>query len=173
MKNRLFNIVSLSSNQRRLNDPVSIITGGVAVLTQLFPNIFGGARKRLTETDWLTILPGAGYWTTSLRNYLKARIHYDVDYVNNALQFTKDFVFERPMEICGLTDWGGSASPRYEACYQSFLQKLQTEKNTGGQSPVGITPGGYGLTANYSSLIPLAIGAAALVILMKTPKRKK
>jgi len=172
MRKNYFHIATLQSRHRSLKDPVTILTGGVALLSQLFPNIFGGARKRLTESDWVTILPGAGYWTTTLRNYLKSRIHYDVDYVNNALQFTKDFVYERPMEVCGLTNWGGAASPRFAGCYASFLEKLQTEKNTGGTSPVGITPGGYGGTIDYSTLMPLAIGAVALVLLMKSKKKK-
>lgn len=161
---RLFDIITLSSSHRRLNDPVSIITGGIAVLSQLFPNIFGGSRKRLTESDWLQLLPGAGYWTTSLRNYLKARIHYDTDYTNNTLQFSKNFVYENASQICG--------GPYTDACYSKFLQMLKTETQTGGNSPIGITPGGYGGTIDYSTLMPLAIGAVAIVLLMKSKKKK-
>jgi hypothetical protein len=172
---RLFDIVTLSSNHRRLNDPVTVITSGIAVLSQLFPNIFGGSRKRLTESDWMTLLPGAGYWTTSLRNYLQLHIHYDVDYPGNVLQFTKNFVYERPSELCGLSSWGtGTQSGNnFTKCYQNFLLKLQTEKNTGGNSPIGITPGGYGGTLDYSTLVPIAIGAVAIVLLMKSKKKKR
>jgi hypothetical protein len=48
---------------------------------------------------------------------------------------------------------------------------LQQETYTGGTSPVGVTPGGYGLSADYSTLMPLAIGAIALVFLMKSKKK--
>lgn len=163
MKTRLFDIVTLSSNHSRLADPATILTAGVAVLTQLFPNIFGGNRKKLTESDWLQLLPGAGYWTTSLRNYLKAHITYDVDYTNNIIPFTKYFVDDNKNQICG-----GSYT---DACYSKFLGMLDTEKKTGGMDPVGITPGGYGGTVNYSTLMPLAIGAIALVFLMKSKKK--
>lgn len=166
---RLFDIVTLSSSHRRLADPITIITGGLGVLTQLFPNIFGGGRKRLTDADWLELLPGSGYWTTALRNYLKATIHYDNN-LENMQQFTKNFVYERPGEICGVTGWNGSD---FMQCYSKFLKILQTEKNTGGNSPVGITPGGYGQTIDYSTLMPLAIGAVALILVMKSKKRKK
>jgi len=176
MKNRLFDIMTLSSKQFLSEgenvEPITILTSGVAILSQIFPNIFGGNRKRLTEAMWLQLLPGAGYWTTSLRNYLQARIHYDVDYPKNVLQFTKDFVYERPGEVCGLKDWGGPASPKFAACYESFLAKLSDEKNTGGQSPIGITPGGYGMTTNYSALVPIALGALALIVVMKSKKKR-
>ena len=160
---RFFDIVTLSANHKRLSDPVTVITSGVAILSQLFPNIFGGNRKRLTETDWLQLFPGAGYWTTSLRNYLKAHIHYDTDYTANVLQYSKDFVYNNASQLCG--------GVYTDACYSKFLGMLQTEKNTGGNSPIGITPGGYGLTTDYSTLVPLAIGALALVFLMKSKKK--
>lgn len=182
MKNRLFNIVSLSSNQRRLGDPVTILTGGVAVLTQLFPNIFGGARKRLSDSDWLTLIPGAGYWSTKLRNYLKTRIHYDTDFTANVQPFTLQFVSENHALICPRTytfqnppgsNPGGGGSQGWLPCYQKLLSLLQQETATGGNAPIGITPGGFGGSLDYSTLVPLAIGAAILVILMKTPKKKK
>ena len=160
--NRLFDIVTLS-DRSRLADPITILTGSIAVLSQLFPNIFGGNRRRLTESDWIQLLPGAGYWTTSLRNYLKARIHYDTDYQTNILQYSKNFVYENASELCG-----GTYS---ENCYSNFLQKLKTETATGGNAPIGITPGGYGQTLNPSLLIPLAVGAVVLVLAMKAKKK--
>jgi hypothetical protein len=179
MKNRLFDIVTLSS-RGRLGDPVTILTGGLAVLSQIFPNIFGGGRKRLTDSDWLQMLPGAGYWTQKLRNYLKARIHYDVDYTTNVEPFTLQFVSENHNQICPRTytfqtppgsNPGGNGTASWLPCYQQLLSKLQQETYTGGTSPVGVTPGGYGLTADYSTLMPLAIGAIALVFLMKSKKK--
>jgi hypothetical protein len=164
MNRNTFHIATLQSRHSSLKDPVTILTSGVAILSQLFPNIFGGSRKRLTESDWLTLLPGAGYWTTSLRNYLKARIHYDTDYTNNILQYSKNFVYENASQIC--------KGAYTESCYSSFLNLLKTETQTGGNSPVGITPGGYGQTIDYSTLMPLAIGAIALVLLLKSKKKK-
>lgn len=181
MKKRLFDIVTLSSRQSRLADPITILTGGVAVLSQLFPNIFGGARKRLTDSDWLTLIPGAGYWSTKLRNYLKTRIHYDVDFANNVQPFTIHFVSLNHELICPRTytfqnppgSNPGGTNENWSVCYSRLLSLLQQEAYTGGNSPIGITPGGYGGTLNYSSFVPLAIGAAVLVILMKTPKKRK
>jgi hypothetical protein len=180
MKTRLFDILTLSANHKRLNDPITILTGGVAVLSQLFPNIFGGARKRLTESDWLQLIPGAGYWSTKLRNYLKTRIQYDTDFTANIQPFTLDFVSQNHSLICPRTytfqnppgnNPGGGGSQGWLPCYQSLLVLLQKENQTGGQSPVGITPGGYGGTIDYSTILPLAVGAFALVLLMKSKKR--
>ena len=179
-KTRLFDILTLSSNYRRLKDPLTILTSGVAVLTQIFPNIFGGGRKRLTDDMWLELLPGAGYWTNELRSYLKKHIHYDVDFQKNVKPFTLNFVAENNAQICPGTytfqnppgnNPGGGGAAGWLPCYERLLQILQQEKYTGGTSPVGITPGGYGLTANYQTLVPIAIGAAALILLMKSKKR--
>ena len=98
MKTRLFEIQTLSEG-RRLADPVTIITGGLALLSSLFPNIFGGARRRLTSAYWLQLMPGNGYWTTALRNHLENTIHYDTD-VANIQPFTKYFVHENQASIC-------------------------------------------------------------------------
>lgn len=182
MKNssRLFDILTLSSNHRSLKDPLTILTGGVAVLTQIFPNIFGGGRKLLTEDNWLQLIPGAGYWTNELRNYLKSRIKYDIDFAPNIKNFTLQFVSENHNQICPGTytfqtipgeNPGGGGAAGWLPCYERLLQILQEEKQTGGNKPIGITPGGYGLTADYSTLVPLAIGAVALVFLMKSKKR--
>jgi hypothetical protein len=180
MLKRKFDILTLSS-RGRLQDPVTILTGGLAVVSQLFPNIFGGARKRLTENDWLQMLPGAGYWTQKLRNYLKGRILYDVDYAPNIESYSLQFVSENHNQICPRTytfqtppgtNPGGGGAAGWLPCYQQLLSLLQQETYSGGTSPVGITPGGYGLTADYSTLMPLAIGAIALVFLMKSKKKK-
>lgn len=186
MRKNYFHIATLQSRHRNLKegenvDPVTILTGGVAILSQLFPNIFGGGRKRLTDADWIQLIPGAGYWSTKLRNYLKARIHYDVDFPVNVQNMTLQFVSENHNQICPRTytfqnppgpNPGGGGSQGWLPCYQKLLTILQTENNTGGQSPIGITPGGFGGTLDYSTLMPLAIGAIALVILMKSKKKK-
>jgi hypothetical protein len=179
-QNRLFDILTLSSSHRRLKDPITILTAGVAVLGQIFPNIFGGGRKRLTDEMWLELLPGAGYWTNELRSYLKTRIHYDVDFAKNVKPFTMQFVADNNAAICPGTytfqnppgtNPGGGGAAGWLPCYERLLQLLQQEKYTGGTSPIGITPGGYGLTADYSTILPLAIGAVALVFLMKSKKK--
>lgn len=161
---RLFDIITLSSKHSRLNDPVTIITSGIAVLSQLFPNIFGGGRKQLTNDDWLQLIPGAGYWSTRLREYLKTRIRYDVDFSRNVLPFSQQFAFDNRATICG--------TKNNEQCYAAFLELLRTESQTGGQSPIGITPGGIGQTINYSTLVPIAIGGVLLVLLMNSKKKK-
>ena len=48
---------------------------------------------------------------------------------------------------------------------------LEKEKLTGGTSPVGLTPGGFGATLDYSTLLPLAVGAFVLVMIMKKKKQ--
>lgn len=181
MNRNYFHIATLQSRHRSLKDPVTILTGGVALLSQLFPNIFGGARKRLTENDWTLLIPGAGYWSTRLRNYLKARIQYDTDFTANVQPYTLQFVSENHQQICPRTytfqnppgsNPGGGGSQGWLPCYEKLLSILQTESNTGGNSPIGITPGGFGGSLDYSTLMPLAIGAIALVVLMKSKKKK-
>lgn len=174
--NRLFDILTLSANHKSLNDPVTVITAGVSVLSQLFPNIFGGSRKKLSESDWLALMPGAGYWTTQLRNYLKARINYDVDFTTNVQPFTNNFIYDNRKQICpNIPDscWTYNQTGSCTQCVQTFYNILSKEKSTGGNSPVGITPGGYGMTLDYSTLIPIAIGGVILVMLMKNKKGKK
>lgn len=166
-----FSILTLSDNNRyqiksRLGDPISIITAGASVLNSLFPNIFGGNRKELTNSMWLELIPGSGYYTTALRNYLKTRIKYDVDFVTNALPFSQQFAFN-------LRD-SGELCPNCDntQAYQNFLNVLNKEKQTGGNLPIGQTPGGFGSTLDLSTLVPLAIGGVVLVMLMKNKKRK-
>ena len=164
-----FRILTLSDNNRyrtRLADPVSVITAGIGILSSIFPNIFGGNRKRLTEEMWLQLIPGSGYYTTGLRNYLKSRIHYDVDFTTNALPFSQAYAY-------GLRDSGElCANCNNTQAYQNFLTVLNKEKQTGGNQPIGQTPGGLGSTMDLSTLVPLAIGGVVLVMLMKSKKKK-
>lgn len=170
---RLFDIVTLSSRDRGLADPVSVITGGVAILSQIFPNIFGGGRRRLNNQDWLQLFPGAGYWTTALRNYLESRIHYDVD-LKNIQPFTNDFIWDNRKQICpGVPDscWTYNQPGSCLECVQALYKALDQEKKTGGNSPVGLTPGGIGQTIDWSLVAPLAIGGVFLALAIKKKKR--
>lgn len=163
---RKFEIITLRDYQR-LSDPVSIITGGVALLTQLFPNIFGGGRKELTEADWNTLIPGSGYWTVKLRNYLKSRIKYDVDFTNNVQPFTIQFVADNKQGICPTFN---TDNHNWTACYQKFLQMLKEEQQTGGQSPVGQTPG-ISAGIDWNTILPIAlIGVVAVAVFKRGNK---
>ena len=184
--NRLFEIQTLSDcgNPHVYNrlgqsgppgqpvDPFAVITGGIGVLSNLFPNIFGGARKKLTSADWLQLIPGSGHWTTKLRNYLAIRIHYDVDAVANIQPFTVTFVWNNGAQICGHAKgtWGAAGPDTEQKCMQRFFDILREEQRTGGTSPIGQTPGGFGSTINYESLILLGGG---LLLAMAVFKKKK
>lgn len=172
MKNGQFEIVTLSDRQfGKLGDPVTVITAGISLLTSLFPNIFGGNRKRLTDADYVSLLPGSGYWTTRLRDYLKSRIQYDVDWVTNVEPFSAQFAYYRRDENQGFCD--ECSNPE---AVKALYNLIREESNTGGNSPVGQVPGGYGSTLDYSTLIPIVIGGLALVLIMKkkkTTRRKK
>jgi len=171
-KKKLFGIMTLSDNNR-LNDPVSVITAGVTLLSSLFPNIFGGGRKRLTDADWLELIPGSGYWTTALRNKLKSAINYNNN-LDNIQPFTRYFVDEHRSEIIPtLPPYPAQINEtQYQAAFTKFMKILEQERNTGGTSPIGQTPGGIGGTLDYSTIVPLAIGAFALIMVMKSKKRK-
>lgn len=162
---RLFEIQTLSDYNRLGNggggvDPFTIITGSLAVLTGLFPGIFGGSRKRLTDRDWMTLFPGNGMWTVRLRNYLKNTIHYDTDW-SNVEPFTRNFVYE---------NMGAIPGANFTAKFKNFLEIIAEEKYTGGGSG-GHIPGIPG-TLDWSTLIPLALGAGLLIVIMKKKKKK-
>ena len=144
-------------------DPVTIITGGLAIVQQFFPNLFGGGRKKLTSADWNQLIPGNGSWTVRLRNRLAETINYDSDLGNIEL-YTRYFVIDNKNQICG-------AGVSDSECYKTFLGILKQETFSGGSSPVGNVPGYFG-TIDYQSLIPYAIGAVALVYILKNKKRK-
>ncbi|MBK9285052.1 MAG: hypothetical protein IPM51_12165 [Sphingobacteriaceae bacterium] len=173
MKNRMYEIVTLQ-DRNNLADPVSIITGGVAVLSQIFPNIFGGGRRRLNSQDWIQLIPGSGFWSTKLRQYLEARIHYDAD-LGNIQPFTAAFVWDNRRQICPAVQdscWEYNKPESCIECMRAFYAILNEESRTGGMSPVGQTPGGFGQTINWSAVLPIAIGGVVLVMAMKTKKRK-
>jgi len=182
MKNsRMFDIVTLSDNNKgqvfmknNLNDVVTILTSAAGLLSQIFPNLFGGGKKKLNDSDWLTIIPGAGYWTTELRNYLKTKIQNDTA-LSRVQEYTRYFVDEQRSNIdSNLPPYPAYiSSEKFNQVYTKFLSILEQEKLTGGTSPVGLVPGGMGSTFNIQALAPLLIGGIALVALMKSKKRKR
>lgn len=168
MNDRKFEILTLSdcigceSTYSNLGDPIAIITGGVAILQGLFPNIFGGGRRELTQGDWLQMFPGSGMWTVRLRNYLARTIHYDSD-LGNIEEFTRNFVYE---------NMGSIAGANFTAKYSTFLAIIQEEKFSGGASPFGNIPGiqaGF----NYQAMIPYALGGLVLVFLFRKKKGRR
>lgn len=170
---RLFEIQTLSDNIT-LNDPVTVITGAAGVLLQLFPNIFGGNRKRLTDSDWLQLLPGNGTLTTALRNYLKTRIHYDVDVYKMAgdktsIQlYTEIFADENEDLWCPTKGcWKGSVS------MPIFYSILQKEALTGGTQPYGSVPGFISGFNDVNLQTILLIGGGLLLLFALNKKKRK
>lgn len=162
---RDFEILTLSDHNlgkyRGLRDPVSIITGGVALLQGIFPSLFGGGRRKLTSADWIMMFPGSGAWTVRLRNRLSETIHYDSD-LQNIEPFTRYFVDDNKLAICG-------PGVSFNECYSIFLGIIEQEKFTGGKFPIGVVPG---LTRglDYASILPFAIGGIILVFLLRKKK---
>jgi hypothetical protein len=174
---RPFKIQTLSDRSySRLGDPITVITGSVALLSQLFPNIFGGTRRRLTEQDWLQIIPGNGYWTSGLRNYLKGIIKYDTDVTKivagtgktNLEWMTYGFVTQNKFNL-----YGPQGCSNFQDCMPAFYEILKKEAVGGGQQtggPPGYLPGvGFSIPTEW-----LLIGAGVLVVIMsKKRKRRK
>lgn len=174
-KNKLFDILTLSDcvgcddsyqnnklfpfTRPRLGDPVTIITGGIGILSQLFPGLFGVARRRLNPSDWIKLFPGDGEWTVKLRTYLASRIHYDVD-LKNIQPFTDiEFITEYRNQIPGC---GGKAD---QNCIQSLYSILQQEQRAQ-------TPGGAYYTEPTSNLSLLLLGVGALFLITQANKKK-
>ena len=153
-------------------DPVTIITGGVALVSSIFPNLFGGGRKALTSSDWNNLLPGSGYWTSLLRSYLSKSIKYDSD-IKNMEKFTGYFVWDNRQTICPETP--SSCFP-YDnphlcpECMNKFFNLLKKESVTGGNSPVGQFPGGVG-TLDLTTLLLFGAGIVAVIAVAKKKKR--
>lgn len=153
-------------------DPITIITGGVGLLSSVFPNLFGGGRKRLTDQDWLQMFPGSGYWTVNLRNSLKNSIHYDSD-LGNVEKFTGYFVWQNRSTIC--PNVPSSCFPYDNPhlcpdCMNKFFELMRKERTTGGQNPVGTFPGGIGGSINYEQV--LVYGGIALLAFTLLKKKK-
>lgn len=174
MRNKkLFEIATLSDhvgwiddhqNYNNLSEPIAIITGGVAILQSIFPNLFGGGRRVLTTQDWTQMFPGNGAWTVRLRNYLANTIHYDAD-LTNISPFTRNFVFDNKVALCGV-------GVPFNNCFQTFLQIIEQEKFSGGTFPVGQIPGIAG-AFNYQAFLPWVIGGLALVLVVRAGGRRR
>lgn len=188
MRNNRFNILALSdyqgssySDPQRLGDLTEIITGGVGFLQSVFPNIFGGGRKRLNTSDWMQLIPGSGYWSNLYRGYMQSRIHYDVDFTTWARNFTMDFIFDHKNQICPevpFSCWqviGEFSDPNggYQCtpCFTKFSQILQEESYSGGSYPVGNVPG-FQAGFNFTAMAPYLIGGLALVLLLNKKKKR-
>ena len=168
---RPFKIQTLSDRSySRLGDPVTIITGSVALLGQLFPNIFGGSRIRMTDAMWLQIIPGNGYWTDRLRNYLKTKIHFNTDVQKvvagtggqtNLQWATKAFVNENQ----SLLGFGSDQMDK-------FYERLRIEGRGGGTQtggPPSYLPGlGFSIPTEW-----LLIGAGVLVVILSKKRRRR
>jgi len=159
------------------DDPVAIITAGTALISTLFPNLFGGGRVRLTDADWVKLFPGNGYWTVQLRNYLSKGIHWNVD-LNNIAAFTRYFVDENAGQICPEFGVAGGSPPAWpnqqtrNDCIQKFFELMRQESFTGGKEPFGQYPGGWaGGTVDWKSVIPIVAVGAVMLIALKGKKR--
>jgi hypothetical protein len=176
---RLFEIQTLSDrNYKRLGDPVTIITGGLALLTSLFPSIFGGSRKTLTNEDWLKLLPGNGYLTSSLRSTLQSRIHYDVDVYKvdpNTGKTNMELVTIYHAQHTAL-DWcpDGSCQGNPESVLMpKYYALLRKESVSGGTSPIGTVPGFISGFGGLDLSTILLIGGGLFLLLTLTKKKSK
>jgi len=162
-----FKIQTLS-NYVRLSDPVTIITAAAAALTQIFPNIFGGNRKRLSDADWNQIIPGNGYWTTALRNYLKTRIHYNTD-VQKIVAGTSETYLQAMTKAFHFNNVNNVRT--MFPTLTEFYAELKKESAGGGTqtAPPGNIPGvGIGIPTEY-----LLIGAGVIILMMARKKNRR
>jgi hypothetical protein len=173
---RPFKIQTLSDRSySRLGDPIvvsTVITAGASLLGQLFPNIFGGTRKRLNDQDWLQLIPGNGLWTTRLRNYLKAIIKYDTDLTKivagtgetNLQVFTRYFAYENKIAL------GLGSYPNNKTIEPPFFDILKKEASgiPSSNVPGYISGTGFSIPTEW-----LLIGAGVLVLVMAKKKRRR
>lgn len=158
-----------------LNDPVSVILGGTAVISQLLPNLFGA--ERATAADFEKLFPGSGFWTVKFRNYLQSAIKYKKDISRDILMYTTQFVIDNNNSICPGTytfqqQPGSNPGGSWNPCIEKFYTILRQEAATGGAAPIGsIAPGLSGI--NWSEILPYAIGGIGLIILLQGRKKRK
>lgn len=163
-------------------DPTIVITGGLTVAQQLFPNLFGSNRRPITDQDWDSLFPGGGYWSTLLKSYLKSRCHYDVDmkfmYPGNfgsggswSRGYIAQFVLENRASICPNQPdscWSGTIC---QPCMTAFQKILSQEGLTGGTQPAGIFPGMSG-GIDWTTIALIGGGIFLVAALTKKGKRK-
>lgn len=192
--NRLFEIQTLSECKPGLRDssrlgfdPIILVTGGYALAQSLFPNLFGNQRKPITDSDWNSLFPGSGYWTTLLKKYCANRIKYDVD-MRYLYPFEKsrgaiaDFVVANANAICPdhtpSARWGGTGTDPgcwssgqselvCQPCMAAFQKLLAAEqRGAGTQFPPGET-------FNMQTLLLVGGGVLLLAFLSKRKRSKK
>jgi hypothetical protein len=172
----MFDIVTLSDrNYSRLADPVTIITGGIGLLQSLFPNIFGGARHRLTDSDWLQLIPGNGIVTNALRNYLKTRIHYseDLQKIDPGSGFPNLEAFTRYYAGHFVNTWcpdGSCQGNPPEVLMPKFYDILRRESI--GQSPIGTIPGFFPGGSTDWGTVAIIGGLVVLFLALNKGKKK-
>lgn len=183
--NRLFEIQTLSEkrcfkdygnlkNGGTPVDPITIITGGLAMVSQLFPNIFGGSRQAMTQAYLDNIFPGSGYWTVKLKAYLKEKTRYTVDAkywypFENQSGYIADFAY------INRAQYAPDCSTFKDCAWGKFLNLLKQESLTGGNQPVGNfpgLPGGIG-SIDWQTLLLFGGGAFLLFALMNKKKTRK
>jgi len=182
--NRLFEIQTLSDCTPRLKnyinlrngetpmDPITIITGGLAVLTQLFPSLFGQPAIPMTDADWVKMFPGNGYWTSLYRNYIKSKIPNTRD-LWRLERFTGYFVWDNRQNIAPEVPSSCYPYDNPHLCPQvmaKFFALLKQEQRSGGNQPIGIFPGGLG---SIDPTTLLLIGGGVLLLVMLNKKKKK
>ena len=174
---RLFEIQTLSDRvYPRLGDLIPILTAGVGFLTQMFPSIFGGNRKILTEADWMALVPGNGYITARLRTYLASVIRYDTDVKRiapsgktNLEAQTIYFAQHYSLDWCPDGSCQGNSESVLMPKFYSLLRK-----EAAGQGQQGNVPGFMQAGFDFAKALPyLAVGVLALLILNKKKSRKK
>lgn len=174
--NKTFRIATLSSNTR-LREPVAIITAGIGLLQNLFPN-FLSSPEPLTDSELSSLFPGSGFWTTQIKNYLKTKTRWKKDMAywfpgtyggQYSRGYIAQFVLENRAAICpGVIDscWTGTVC---EVCMEKFNKLLQAEQyGAGTQYP--------GVQAGFDMQKLLIYGGGALLVfalLNKTKKSKK
>ena len=184
--NRLFEIQTLSEKRCFKDygnlknggtvDPVTIITGGIGLLTQLFPGIFGNSQPLLTDQEWLEIIPGNGYITSSLRTWLKSHLGRKSDLTRifssgkpGLEHHTIGFAQSKSMLWC--PDGSCQGNPE-SVLMPKFYAALKKESYTGGNLPIGTVPNfisGFG-GLNVSTI--LLIGGGVFLLYALTNKKK-
>jgi len=167
---RLFEIQTLSDGGTQV-DPVTILTGSMAVLTQIFPGLFT-QRQPVTRDTVDKIFPGNGYWTVLLKNFLLEHTAWTVDMrywypFENQAGYIQDFAYSHRMEYA-------PTCPDFANCaWPKFQEILRKEKLSGGNQPVGQYPGGlYSGGIDFTTLALFGGGLALLFALSKKKKRR-
>lgn len=145
--------------KRRLGDPIAIITGGAAIISQLFPNFLGSA-ERTTINDFVQMFPGSGVWTTRFREYLAANIKYKKDIQRDLYLYTHNFVKANHSQLypeTSIDNWGVGQ--------QKFYNILRQEAQGGGNQ---VYPGA---PTDWSAILPYVLIGG--VVLLAINKKKK